>query len=137
MLFNALVPELEVADFAASFHFYTDILGFTVEYQRAEDRFAFLSFQGSQLMISQGPSEWETGPLNHPFGRGINFEIHVDSLATILAALDAHQYPRFREPQTNWYRQGQQLVGNYEFLVLDPDGYQLRFAQSLGTKERA
>lgn len=135
MHFNALVPELAVSDFATSLHFYTHILGFTVEYQREEDGFAFLSFQGSQLMIDQGPSRWTTGPLEHPYGRGINFEIHVDSLDVVLTTLAAQQYPLFREPEERWYRQGQSYVGNYQFLVLDPDGYQLRFAQSLGKKD--
>lgn len=135
MQFNALVPELTVADFATSFHFYTQILGFTVEYQREEDGFAFLSLQGSQLMIDQGPSRWATGPLEYPAGRGVNFEIRVASLAVIRAALATHQYPLFREPEERWYRQGQSYVGNEQLLVLDPDGYQLRFAQALGRKD--
>ena len=53
MKFNALVPELNVSQFEKSFAFYVKILGFQVEYQRSEDQFAFLSYQGSQIMIKQ------------------------------------------------------------------------------------
>ncbi len=54
MKYNHLIPELSVADFNKSLNFYTQILGFKVEYDRLESNFAFLSFQGSQLMIDQG-----------------------------------------------------------------------------------
>lgn len=33
------------------------------------------------------------------------------------------------------YRQDNKLLGNKEFLVQDPDGYLLRFAEDLGEKE--
>ena len=37
MQFNPLVPELEVLDFQKSIAFYTQVLGFTIEYQRKEE----------------------------------------------------------------------------------------------------
>ena len=37
--------------------------------------------------------------------------------------------------QENWYSAKNKLVGLKEFLVLDPDGYLLRFAQSIGERE--
>ena len=40
----------------------------------------------------------------------------------------------FADPAEHWYRQGQILLGRREFLVMDPDGYLLRFAQSLGER---
>ena len=51
--FNKLIPEISVTDIEDSLRFYTKILGFKVEYSRPEDRFAFLSLQGSQLMIEE------------------------------------------------------------------------------------
>ena len=39
------------------------------------------------------------------------------------------------EIEENWYRQGNRLLGNKEFLVQDPDGYLLRFSEDLGEKE--
>jgi len=37
-------------------------------------------------------------------------------------------------PKENWYRKGDILLGSREFLVMDPDGYLLRFTQNIGTK---
>lgn len=36
--------------------------------------------------------------------------------------------------EENWYRQGNKLLGNKEFLIQDPDGYLLRFSEDLGEK---
>ncbi len=133
MIYNALVPELSVSDFAVSLRFYTGVLGFRIEYQRPEDRFAYLSYQGSQLMIEQAHGTWETGPLEHPYGRGVNFEIGVDRIAPLIEALRTDGYPLMVEPHERWYRRDDRAVGQQQFLVMDPNGYLLRFAQSLGT----
>jgi lactoylglutathione lyase len=44
MDFNRLIPELSAADFEKSLSFYTDVLGFLIDYQRSEHNFAFLSY---------------------------------------------------------------------------------------------
>jgi hypothetical protein len=46
-----------------------------------------------------------------------------------------NNYPIKMEIQENWYRADNKLVGHKEFLVLDPDGYLLRFAQRIGDRE--
>ena len=38
MRFNKLVPELSVSDINVSKQFYTDVLGFSVEYERKENK---------------------------------------------------------------------------------------------------
>ncbi len=134
MIYNALVPELSVSDFAVSLRFYTVVLGFRIEYQRPEDRFAYLSYQGSQIMIEQAHGTWETGPLEHPYGRGVNVEIGVERIAPLIEALRTDGYPLMVEPHERWYRRDDRVVGRQQFLVMDPDGYLLRFAQSLGTE---
>ena len=85
-------------------------------------------------MIAQENSVWKTGTLEYPYGRGINLAMLVDTLDVLLQSLQDHHYPLFAEPAEQWYRQGQLLLGRREFLVLDPDGYLLRFAQSLGQR---
>jgi len=85
MEFNKLVPELSVSDFEKSLKFYKK-LGFKVEYSR--ENFAFLSFQGSQLMIESNGS-WKTG--EPPFGRGINFQIEVKDIKPLLEALQGYE----------------------------------------------
>ena len=134
MHFQPLVPELSVSHFENSLSFYTDTLQFRVEFQRPEHRFAFLSYQGCQLMIAQEGSTWQTGTLVYPYGRGIHLAMLVDTLDVLLHSLQEHHYPLFAGPADHWYRQGHILLGRREFLVMDPDGYLLRFAQSLGEK---
>lgn len=131
MKFNKLIPELSVCNFGRSLDFYAKILGFKIEYERPN--FAFLSFQGSQLMIEKDGA-WKTGKLEHPFGRGVNFQIEVDDADAFLKRLKRYKYPVKVPVKENWYRKGDVLLGNKEFLVMDPDGYLLRFAEDLGRK---
>ena len=113
MKFNKLIPELTVSDIKKSLEFYTKILGFKIEYQREEDKFAFLSYQGAQIMIEQNlNSDWQTGKLEKPFGRGINFQIEVNDILPILDSLKKHKYSMKKEPMENWYRKDNELIGN-------------------------
>ncbi len=134
MKFNKLIPELSVSDISKSIEFYTKILGFKIEYQREESKFVFLSLQGSQIMLEEINGHWETGKLEYPLGRGINFQIEVDDINKIVKSLKKHNYPIKLMPPDNWYRKGKKLLGNREFLVMDTDGYLLRFSQDLGTR---
>ena len=137
MKFNKLIPELSVSDFDKSLKFYTEVLRFKVEYKR--DNFAFLSLQGSQIMIeklnSDETSEWFTGKLEYPLGRGINFQIEVDDIQVILDSLNKNNHSIKMQPKENWYQKDDILLGNKEFLVMDLDGYLLRFAQDMGEKK--
>lgn len=127
----ALVPELEVSDFDGSRHFYVEVIGFSVLYERPERPFAYLTLGAAHIMIETGGA-WTTGALERPFGRGMNFQISVSDIAAVKARLDAAGWPLFREPEDACYRRGADLVGARELVVQDPDGYLLRFAQSLG-----
>ena len=65
MKMNALIPELIVSDLQQSLRFYCHILGFNIEYDRPEDKFAFLSYCGSQLMLEEDypdESPWRVSP---------------------------------------------------------------------------
>ena len=134
MDFNHLLPELSASHFEKSLSFYTDMLGFQIEYQRSESSFAFLSHQGSQIMLSQCNDDWKTGELEYPFGRGINMQMLVDDIEVIIRSLKEHGYPLMIEPEEHWYRKDDLLLGLKEFLVMDPDGYLLRFSQEVGTR---
>jgi catechol 2,3-dioxygenase-like lactoylglutathione lyase family enzyme len=48
MIENRLIPELYCTDLKRSFRFYHEALGFTVVYERPEDRFAVLGRDGAQ-----------------------------------------------------------------------------------------
>ncbi len=98
MKFLPILVEFLVTDFTKSLNFYIDIIGFKVEYQRKTPNFAFLSYNGSQIMIQElKPSEKEIEKLEYPFGRGINFQIETDSVQTIIDSLAKSNYSLKRE----------------------------------------
>lgn len=132
--FARLVPELSCSDFARSLHFYTRLLGFTVLYDRPEESFAYLAREGAELMLEQQSETWSVGPLERPYGRGINLQIEVSALAPILAALAGAGVALFRPVEERWYRMGELESGNRQVLVQDPDGYLLRFFEDMGVR---
>lgn len=135
--FARLVPELYVADLAASLRFWCGLVGFRVRFDRPEEGFAYLERDGAEVMLEQladSPRTWRTAALERPLGRGINFQIEVDDLAPILARLRAAGVRLFWQPEERWYRDNAIEHGQRQFLVQDPDGYLLRLAQVLGTR---
>lgn len=132
--FNEMVPELDVSELGASLRFWCGLLGFEVAYDRPAARFAYLVRGRIQVMLCERNGNWEVGELSPPFGRGVNFQMTVPRLAPILEALAAAQWPLFRQPTEAWYRVGERERGQREFLVQDPDGYLLRFAENMGTR---
>lgn len=135
MKFNKLIPELSVTNLSNSLNFYKAV-GFKINYERPEDKFAFISLGDSQIMLQQikNRDKWEVAPLKHPFGNGINFQIEVNDVEIIYKLLKNNDYPIFYEIEENWYRENNRLLGNKEFLVQDPDGYLIRFCEDLGEK---
>jgi len=132
-----LVPELYCSNVAESRAFYTEVLGFCVLYEREEDHFAYLEREGAQLMIeelSDGPRTWVTAPLERPYGRGMNLQIWTQDADALYERVQAHQAVIFLPMEEKWYRRHDVFVGNRQFIVQDPDGYMLRFAQDLGMR---
>ncbi|MFJ1299057.1 bleomycin resistance protein [Pseudomonadota bacterium AL_CKDN230030165-1A_HGKHYDSX7] len=130
--FAAMVPELDVTDLEASLAFWCGCLGFDIAYARREAGFAYLERGPIQVMLCQLNHEWDTGPLERPFGRGINFQMTVDRLEPITGALAEAGWPLFRPVEEKRYRVGEGWSVCREFLVQDPDGYLLRFAAGGG-----
>jgi catechol 2,3-dioxygenase-like lactoylglutathione lyase family enzyme len=138
-----LTPELKCSDFDVSLYFYTNVLGFNIQYQRPEDGFAMLERQGSRLMldeirlisVTKTDRTWISGPLEPPFGRGINLQMetdHVDGLYTTVQKAGARIFLPMEE---KWYRRDDEYLGNRQFIVMDPDGYLLRFFEDLGVRK--
>lgn len=135
MKFNKLIPELSITNLENSLKFYKT-LGFKIEYERPENKFAFLSFGEIQIMIQEltDNDKWDIAPLSYPFGNGINFQLEVDNVELIYNNLKSSGYKIAFEIEENWYRQDDKLLGNKEFLVQDPDGYLLRFSEDMGER---
>lgn len=138
MKWNQMIPEFDVFNLKDSLHFYVDLIGFHVEYDRPEDKFAFLQLEDVQFMIQEIDIEdmkWNTGELKYPLGIGINFQIDVTNIDEIYDRLKKDNYEIFVEMEDHWYRKDNILMGCREFLVQDPNGFVLRFSQDLENKE--
>jgi len=135
---NTLVPEFAVSDCRRSLEFYCEILGFSIGYERPEEGFAFLELGAAELMIDQIGTGITYGgafkPDGYPFGRGLNLQIEVPAIAPLLDALAASKIDLFIQPEDRWYRKDTIEVGQRQFVVADPDGYLLRFCESLGQR---
>lgn len=133
--FNKSIPELSVTNLENSLKFYKTI-GFKIEYDRPENKFVFISLGKIQFMLQEisNNDKWNVMELTYPFGNGINFQLEVDNVNEIYKNLKDNNYKITFEIEENWYRQGNRLLGNKEFLIQDPDGYLLRFFEDLGEK---
>jgi catechol 2,3-dioxygenase-like lactoylglutathione lyase family enzyme len=135
---NKLVPELTVFDFERAVQFYVEILGFRISYKRDGPRFVYLEYESAQIMLEEShASAWKTAELSPPLGRGVNFQIEVLDVSPILDRLAKAKYSLYRELRDVWYQTAVGVEGQREFLVQDPDGYLLRFAQYLETRAKA
>ena len=132
---NKNIPELSVTNLEDSLKFYK-MASFKVEYDKPEDKFAFISLGNIQFMLQElsDNDKWDVGELKYPFGNGINFQLEVDYLDEIYNNFKENNYEIAFDIEENWYRQDDKMLGNKEFLIQDPDGYLLRFTQDLGEK---
>ena len=127
MKFNSLIPELSVISIEASKYFYVNKLGFKIEYERKEDKFIFISFEGNQIMLEEINNHWSVGKLEYPFGRGINFEMTVSNIDELYNRVKASNITIFKDLIISNYRKDNKTIIQKEFLIQDPDGYLLRF----------
>ena len=133
---RGLVPEFYVSDIGLSRAFYTDVLGFDVAFERPEDGFVYLAREEAELMLDaiETGRTWLTAPLETPFGRGVNLQIWTEEVASLYRCVEAANATVFLPLEEKCYRIGEMHGGNKQFVVQDPDGYLLRFAQDLGMR---
>ena len=129
------VPELLVSDITASLAFSRDRLGFAVAYQRPDQGFAYLERpEGAQVMLCRRSGNWETGPLDRPYGRGVMLQIYVASTEPLQSSLGAAGWPLYAGPRDGWREVGDRKAGQREIFVQDPDGYLIMIAHDLGER---
>jgi catechol 2,3-dioxygenase-like lactoylglutathione lyase family enzyme len=134
---SRLVPELDVADLDQSLAFYVGVVGFRVLFDRPEERFAYLDRAGVHLMLEEaaGPGRrFRTAPLEHPYGRGVNFMIEVQEIERLHRRVQTGGFQIVIPLEERWYRENQIENGQRQFVVADPDGYLLRFFTDLGQR---
>lgn len=133
-----LVCELLVEDLEVSRAFWEGLLGFTMAYQRPDQGFVYLERpDGAQIMLCRRSGDWETGSLERPFGRGVMFQVYVDSLQAIGGALAQADHAILVGPREVWRRWGDREGGKREIIVQDPDGYLVMLAEDLGERPLA
>ena len=131
------IPELDVSDLDRSLAFYVGVLGFAVMFDRPEERFAFLNLGGAQMMLEEaaGPGRrFRVAPLEHPYGRGVNFMIEVADIDRLHSEVQAAGSTIVIPLEERWYRRDEVEYGRRQFVVADPDGYLLRLSTSLGQR---
>lgn len=64
----------------------------------------------------------------------MNIQIDVENVDAIHRVCNAEGLAIFRPMEEKWYRRDDVLLGCRQFIVQDPDGYLLRFTQSIGTR---
>ncbi len=128
MNYNAVIPEFMVSNLEKSRSFYCDLLGFTIEYERPEENFLFLSLEDCQLMLEEGTKD-ELAKLSYPFGRGVNISFGIKDVPSLYQKLLEADYPIHRPLTKREFRVGDSFIYPHEFAVLDPDGYFLRFSE--------
>ena len=131
MEWNQLIPELDVINLKETLNFYIDLIGFELVYERKEDKFAFIQLENIQIMLQEltKNNKWETGKLEYPFGRGINFQLDMRNIESVYDRLKKNNYEIFVDMEENWYRKDNVMMGCKEFLVKDPNGFLLRFSE--------
>jgi catechol 2,3-dioxygenase-like lactoylglutathione lyase family enzyme len=132
----ALVPELYVRDPEKSRAFYVDLLGFEILFDRLEEGFLFLCREGAELMLDslRTGRSWLAAEAVVPFGRGMSLQIWTADVDTLYERVKQSGAPIFLEIEEKWYRRDDAYFGNRQFIVQDPDGFLLRFAQDLGQR---
>ena len=111
--FAKLVPELLVEDLHESLVFWREALGFEIAYQRPEEKFAYLE---------------------RPYGRGVMFQIYIDSIDPTIERLKELRVSIYGGPREVWRRYGDREGGKREVFVLDPSGYLIMLAEDLGER---
>ena len=134
LLTTKLTPELYCSDIKTSLNFYTQILGFKIQYQRKEGGFAMLERQGARIMldeINESKRTWITAPLERPFGRGLNLQIITSHVDKLYQRIQQANIEIFLSIEEKWYQASESKIGHRQFIILDPDGYMLRFVEVL------
>lgn len=126
-----LVPELYCENIEVTKQFYVEVFGFEIKYERPTEQFVYFTLDDVDLMV-EGINgigrRWLTGPMEKPFGRGINFQWDVFDIDTLYERIN-RLAPNaiYLDMETKSYQCANRLAIQKQFVVQDPDGYLFRF----------
>ncbi len=100
----------------------------TIEYERPEEKFLFLSLEDCQLMLEEATKE-ELAELTYPLVVESIFPLALRMSLRLYQKLLEANYPIHRPLTKREFRVGDHYIYPHEFAVLDPDGYFLRFSE--------
>ena len=123
---NKLTPNLVVSDVSRSIAFYRDRLGFEVETTVPDAEpyvFAIMRSGAVQIFLNAPEPAFEEYPAmkERPLGGTLTMYIEVTGIERTYDELKA-QIPMVTPLEAKWY-------GVAEFVVADPDGYLITFAE--------
>lgn len=130
-----LMAEMMVDDYPTSLAFWTGPMGFDVAFTRPAQKLACLTRpEGAQIMIYERDGNWETGPMQPPFGRGMVVQVYVADVDAMAQEMIAAGLSFYVAPREKWRDWGDCMGGQREFLVQDPDGYLVMVVQRIGMR---
>lgn len=86
------------------------------------------------MMLCQRHGGWETGDMQHPFGRGVMFQLEVPDLSAIQSRVAANNDPLYHPEREVWRQLGDRMGGQKEIFLQDPDGYLIMLAEVIGER---
>jgi catechol 2,3-dioxygenase-like lactoylglutathione lyase family enzyme len=127
-----LAVSLSCSSFARSLRFYTDVLGFTTMRFEPAQRWAELERDGVAIELREDAKALAV--LEYPFGRGVTLQVWTTDIEAVYAGVQAYGARLHRPQEDVWREEDGDQVGHTAFEVVDPDGYALRFCQTLPPK---
>ena len=135
MNWNPLVPELMVENYERAKTFYTRIFGFTLVFERDEDRFGYFDMNGAQVMLLERRHNTVLGSISPQWnGHALHFQIEVNNVDEIVQRLLNADIDLLKAPYTVWYRHDQIEYEQREFFVHDSDGFVFRFFEAVSER---
>lgn len=101
-----------------------------MKYERVEDKFAFLAYGESHIMLEEINENCNTDELKCPFDRGINFQIATNDAYKIAYNLKRNNITMLREIVESQYKCDGKVIVEKEIILQDADGYLLRISQN-------
>ena len=90
--------------------------------------------RGGFSSVHPGRRNWVAGPLEPPFGRGMNLGVACADAARLRDRAPAAGHALFLPLEETWHRRDDVEIGVRQFIVPESDGYLPRLSEDIGTR---